>query len=144
MRDEPERTAPLRTLDESFWDLTLRTTEGGEIALRDLRGRYVLLNFWGEWCPPCLTEIPVLVRLRYTQPDERLFIIGILRTDEPDAARQVVEEMGMSWPQVMMTKTLRDRFRIIGYPTNILILPGGDRYLKAYMVSEVFFDRNLK
>lgn len=43
-----------------FPDLAFKTAEGRPIALSDLRGKLVMLHFWGSWCPPCLRELPSL------------------------------------------------------------------------------------
>ncbi|HEX9657544.1 MAG TPA: TlpA disulfide reductase family protein, partial [Bacteroidota bacterium] len=49
-------------IDEALWALQVNSIEGDTIALSHFRGRFLLLNFWGEWCKPCLDEIPVLVK----------------------------------------------------------------------------------
>jgi thiol-disulfide isomerase/thioredoxin len=48
---------------ERFHDLALRTPAGKPIKLSDLRGKVVVLHFWGTWCPPCRNEMPELQKL---------------------------------------------------------------------------------
>ncbi|TCJ15439.1 TlpA family protein disulfide reductase [Parasulfuritortus cantonensis] len=44
-------------------DLAFKDAKGRPVKLSDLRGKVVVLHFWGSWCPPCQRELPDLVRL---------------------------------------------------------------------------------
>src|SRR5512135_1632739 len=55
----------------SFKDL-----QGHEQRLQDYRGKWVLVNFWATWCPPCLEEIPDLIAL-HDDKKNNLVVIGI-------------------------------------------------------------------
>ena len=103
------------------------------------RGRYILLNVWGEWCSPCLAEIPALVETYDALAPDMLQMVGLLQTSDVKSAQEVMQQQGMSWPQVMLTDELKDFFNIWRYPTNILIHPDGETYLEAGMVNERFF-----
>jgi thiol-disulfide isomerase/thioredoxin len=50
---------------------------GAERKLSDYRGRVVMINFWGTWCPPCRRELPALVKIREELGQDRFEIIGI-------------------------------------------------------------------
>lgn len=47
-----------------FYDLRFKDTSGKSIRLSELRGKVVLLHFWGSWCPPCQRELPELQKLQ--------------------------------------------------------------------------------
>ena len=131
-------------LDPSFWNLELRAMDGGTIELRQLKGQYILLNFWGEWSAPCLEEIPTLRQVDSEYGGGKLQIIGMLQTNDLEAANEVMEENEMTWPQVRLTEELAERFSIQGFPTNLLILPGGEKYIRASHVTSAFFDQTVR
>lgn len=58
-------------------DFKLATISGEEFHLSDYRGKVVMLNFWGTWCPPCRKEIPDLVNLQTKYKKDGLEIVGI-------------------------------------------------------------------
>src|SRR3989338_8143982 len=56
---------------------SLEDTQGNSHRLEDYRGKWVLVNFWATWCPPCLSEIPELSSLHDTHKGKDLVVIGI-------------------------------------------------------------------
>lgn len=54
------------------------------VALKDLRGKIVVLNFWATWCPPCVEEMPSLVRMQ-KQMQDRVTVLAV-SVDEDDRA----------------------------------------------------------
>ena len=141
---EAKREGVTGQLDPSFWALELESTEGEHLQLADLKGQHVLLNFWGEWCAPCIDEIPALVAIDEEMPSEQLQVIGMLLTEDQPAAEQVMREQGVQWPQVILTEELQERFKIQGYPTNLLVFPDGQTYLKVGQISEAFVRQHVK
>jgi len=109
-------------------DFGFRDFEGRERRLSDFRGDYLLLDFWGTWCTPCVRQIPNL-KEAYAQYRERgLEILGVVHRDELEEVRAFVAERGMEWPEVRPQDgdpLVRERFRIIGYPTYVLLDPAG-------------------
>jgi len=51
--------------------------KGAPVRLADLRGKVVLLNFWGVWCGPCVAEMPVLIELHQRYKDKGLVVVGV-------------------------------------------------------------------
>lgn len=58
-------------------DFTLMSIDGELVSLSDLKGKVVLLNFWGTWCPPCRREIPDFIKLQSKYQSDGLEIVGI-------------------------------------------------------------------
>lgn len=47
------------------------------VHLADYRGKVVLLNFWGTWCPPCIEELPSLIQLHHDMPSLAIVAIAV-------------------------------------------------------------------
>tara|TARA_Y100001968_G_C19220300_1_gene649382 strand:+ start:239 stop:826 length:588 start_codon:yes stop_codon:yes gene_type:complete len=74
----------VKTSNEVFApDFTLADLEGNKISLNQLKGKVILLNFWGTWCGPCRKEIPDFIKLVDKYKDDGLEIVGITLTSGP-------------------------------------------------------------
>ncbi|WP_171411700.1 TlpA family protein disulfide reductase [Corallococcus exercitus] len=62
---------------------------GGELALSDLKGRVVMLDFWATWCPPCREEMPSLVKLAKEYESQGLVFVAASRDDGATATQEV-------------------------------------------------------
>ena len=105
--------------------LSLERLEGGrsELASYFEEKHYLLLDFWGSWCAPCVAAIPELKELQ-EKWKERLVILG-LHYGDAEAARDLVEKKGISWSQAIVTEEIRERFLVDGWPLYVLVDPGG-------------------
>ncbi|WP_171446573.1 TlpA family protein disulfide reductase [Corallococcus carmarthensis] len=63
--------------------------EGGSLALSDLKGRVVMLDFWATWCPPCREEMPSLVKLAKEYESQGLVFVAASRDDGATAPQEV-------------------------------------------------------
>lgn len=73
--------------DESFWAQRFDAPDGGEVVLAEFRGRPLLLNFWATWCPPCVTEMPLLDRFHAEHRSRGWQVVG-LAVDSPTPVRE--------------------------------------------------------
>lgn len=97
------------------------------ISLDSLKGKYVLLEFWGTWCGPCIQEIPNLKTL-YDHTDKSKFEIISIVVDSPiQDLEQMMSKYGITWPQIVSddSNKITEKYRIIRYPTTFLISPEG-------------------
>ncbi|MDZ4701136.1 MAG: TlpA disulfide reductase family protein [Rhodothermales bacterium] len=112
-------------------DFTGETLDGSTVQLATYRGRYVLVDFWGTWCPPCLGEIPFLKLAYAAYPRDRFDILAISVNDHPDDLRAFIEREGLEWTQVVQheldptRRQIVDAYQITGYPSTFLIDPEG-------------------
>ncbi|NQT96548.1 MAG: TlpA family protein disulfide reductase [Candidatus Marinimicrobia bacterium] len=74
---QPHKASPRPANAVKAPDFTLMSLDGMVFSLSDLKGKVVLLNFWGTWCPPCRREIPDFVKLYDKYQDDGLEIVGI-------------------------------------------------------------------
>ena len=75
-------------------DFTLADLKGERVSLSDLKGKVVLLNFWGTWCGPCKREIPDFVSLSKKHKKNGLEIIGVTLSSGPP---QKIQDFSEKW-----------------------------------------------
>jgi thiol-disulfide isomerase/thioredoxin len=110
-------------------DFQFTDFKGKKRQLSEFKGKYLLIDFWGLWCPACRKELPYL-RAAYSRYQARgLEILG-LDTDEPEIVAQVksqFDKQGMTWTQATK-ESIRDvikSYRIHYYPSTLLLGPDG-------------------
>ena len=108
--------------------------DGQSFDLEALRGKYVLLDFWGSWCGPCRQEVPQLKAL-YQQHGERLTIVSIAIEQDSSRWQRALARDGRNWPYQVMDETsslkflngkLADLYGINAVPANVLVDEKGD------------------
>ena len=96
----------------------------GEIA--DYRGRWVLVNLWASWCPPCREEAPELERFARRYRDDGVTVLGINVQDNSDDALAFLESSQTTYPQLRSVGDERSSaFGATGVPENYLVDPRG-------------------
>ena len=65
----------------------LRTTDGRTLTDADVAGRFVVLNFWAPWCPPCVREMPELDRFARSDAGKDVLVIGLAIDEQPAVDR---------------------------------------------------------
>ena len=109
-------------------DFTLPDLEGNPVSLSDFRGKWVVVNYWATWCPPCLEEIPDLVGL-YEDNRDTIVVLGIDYEEvSMDYLKEFVDSHMMSYP-VMQTdpQPMTELGPVLGLPTSYIISPAGER-----------------
>jgi peroxiredoxin len=109
-------------------DVTLPTLAGDSLALSDLRGRYVLVNFWATWCPPCRAETPDLVALHHRFSDRDLTLVGIsVDLEGPHVVQAFVDEYEVPYPIALGGDGAAEAFGgAFALPTSFLLNPEGE------------------
>jgi len=135
MIENPRRSREVYAPDFSF-----TTPDGQYISTDDLRGKVVLLDFWGTWCPPCRESLPSLRELNKRYAKERAFVmISVSVHDEEDKWRDFTSKNQMVWPQAFdRDSKIQRTFQVSRFPTYILIDHEG---IIRYRVSGFSFER---
>jgi cytochrome c biogenesis protein CcmG/thiol:disulfide interchange protein DsbE len=95
-RDPREIPTPLLGKPATPFSLTL--FDGRRLALEELRGKVVFLNFWASWCPPCRAEARTLEAVWQKYKDRDVVFLGIDIQDTDEAASAFLREFGITYP----------------------------------------------
>lgn len=113
---------PRRARERYAPEFSVTTSEGEYISLEDLRGKVVLLDFWGTWCAPCVASVPSLRTLHKRFEKEPLVMIGISSDTDAEKWRDFTVQNRMVWAQYLdRNRKVQSAFEIRAYPTYIVI-----------------------
>ena len=113
---------------EAFWSKGFEKPGGGELNLKDLRGKPLLVNFWATWCPPCVEELPMMDAFLREHAGKGFQMLA-LAIDQPSAVRRFLERQPLSFPVGLAGLGGMELVRALGNPQ------GG-------LPFSVFFDAN--
>jgi cytochrome c biogenesis protein CcmG/thiol:disulfide interchange protein DsbE len=105
-------------------DFALKTLDGSQIRLSELRGKTVLLNFWATWCPPCKAEMPDLNALHREYGEAHNFtVLGIDDEEGQTDVAAFVKQNAIAFPLALDSDgaVTSDRYNIRGLPTSLII-----------------------
>jgi len=104
---------------------SLKDVEGVKFKLADQKGKWVVVNFWAPWCPPCIEELPELNSLQQQHQD--VLVIGVaLQYHNKQEVMDTVKKLSVSYPIVMGDEDIAADFGgLAGLPTSLLYSPTG-------------------
>jgi len=107
-------------------DFQLQLLDGRPVALADLRGKAVLLDFWATWCPPCVLEIPELNAF-YAEHRERGVELLAIAIDADDAEELAAwaREKGVAYPVAIGDTSVAQLYGAELFPYHVLLSPDG-------------------
>jgi peroxiredoxin len=114
---------PRRARENYAPDFSFTTAEGEFISLEDLRGKVVVLDFWGTWCPPCVESVPELRTLHKRYSKEPSFmLIGISSDSDEQEWKEFTAKEKMIWPQYRdKDRKVQRAFNVRAWPTYVVI-----------------------
>ena len=107
-------------------DFTLKDLKGNDFTLSSLRGKYVVLDFWGSWCGWCIKGVPDMKKA-YAKHKAKVEFVGIDCRDTEEKWRKAVAEHDMPWLHVRNEgkPDVSVLYAVRGYPTKIVLSPEG-------------------
>lgn len=98
------------------------TLDGAPFDLAGLKGKPVIVNFWGPSCVPCRDEFPLLEAKLAAHAADGLAIVGVLTDDPVEPARDFVAEYGGGWPTVVdPDKAIKTAYRVAARPQTYFV-----------------------
>lgn len=91
------------------------------ITLAALKGKVVLLDFWGVWCSPCRKEMPALVELQRTYAERGLVVVTIHTPEKADQVRDYLKEQKIPLMVAIDTGDTAKAYGVDEFPTYVLI-----------------------
>jgi thiol-disulfide isomerase/thioredoxin len=107
---------------------------------KDYKGKYVLIDFWGTWCNPCIKLIPQIKELNEKFKDRNFALVSIAYDNNLDKVRQFVDNKQMDWIQLIQNDNENDiisKLKISQYPTMILIGPEGQIISRGKEIGDI-------
>ena len=109
-------------------NFSLTDTTGKQHHLNDYKGKWLIVNYWATWCPPCLEEIPDFIHLYDARKDKDLMILGVAM--EYQDAKEVTDfanDMLISYPIVLGDTPQNVRVgKVEALPTTFIYNPQGE------------------
>jgi len=106
-------------------DFTVQTLDGKSLSLSDYKGKFVLIDFWGSWCAPCLRELPHIKKFYSSISRKKLEIIGLAGNDTETALKECIAKNEIKYPNALASNSLLAKFGISSFPTSFLVNPEG-------------------
>ena len=118
----------------AFKNIEFHTALDKSLSLEDLKGQWIVLNFWASWCPPCVAEMPSLQMLQdsYGNAGVQVIAIGLDRNMDGAKLRHVLSKYNFgpiaayygNWPSI------KKSFEVEGLPTTYILSPNGQSIAK--------------
>ena len=102
-------------------DFNLTLFSGETLALSDLRGQVVVLNFWASWCPPCRWEMPSFESMYQEYRDQGVVFVGVAVSDFEEDARAFADMTGVTYPIGRDLSGIARDYRVLSLPTTVFI-----------------------
>ncbi len=91
--------SPIRAREPFAPDFCFASHEGQAISNASLRGKVVLMDFWGTWCPPCRESIPALQNLQKKYANKGFQLVSVSSDDDEDVWKTFIQAQKMNWTE---------------------------------------------
>jgi len=108
-------------------DFSLTTVDGKNFRLSDMKGKYVLLDFWASWCAPCRASLPAVARLYEKYKNKNFEVVGVSLDRNTASWEKALKEEKCTWVQVCDAKGhVVPLYAVSAIPLTVLVSPQGE------------------
>ncbi|TNJ41200.1 TlpA family protein disulfide reductase [Tamlana fucoidanivorans] len=99
--------------------------------LKQHHDKYILLDFWGTWCNPCIKLIPELKKINSEYSNDKFVLVSVAYDSDPKKVTDFISRENMNWEHLFVNQNQEDKnsliekLKISSYPSTILIAPDG-------------------
>lgn len=111
----------LLAIGDAAPDWTLSDPTGKKHKLSEYRGKVVVLDFWGTWCPPCVMAMPGLQKLHEKYKDKPVAVLGLNVGDPPGAAEKHMKDKKFTYGLLLSAEPVAQDYGVSGFPTFFVI-----------------------
>ena len=103
-------------------DFKLTSVAGKEVSLQDLKGKFVLLEFWATWCAPCRRDLPAVEKLHQEFHRKGLVVLGVDSVEDSETVGQFLTSSKLSYPILLAPDSaMMQSYGVTAFPTVVLI-----------------------
>lgn len=105
-------------------DFALKDLDGKTQRLADYRGKVVLVNFWGSWCPPCRREMPSMERIYQTLKAEPFAVLAINQSESLNLVFAFTGEIdpAPTFPMLLDSDSaVSNKWGVLGLPMSFIV-----------------------
>ncbi|MFH5184779.1 thiol-disulfide oxidoreductase ResA [Paenibacillus sp. TAB 01] len=107
-------------------DFALTALDGTQHHLSDYKGKTVMVNFWGTFCPPCKDEMPAIQHQYEKRDPQKVVFLGLNLGESSITVKNFIEQYKVSFPILLDdNEEIRKRYGVMQYPTTFFIGPDG-------------------
>jgi len=118
--------APVMAADAAK-DFTLKSRDGKNLRLAEMKGQVIMLNFWASWCGPCRQEMPILEQLNNKYKKLGFSVWGVNVDEDPALAEKLLKETGVTFPILLDSKSqVSELYGVDAMPTTVMIDRNGN------------------
>lgn len=123
--------AALSSTVQAATDIEFETLDGKTVKLSDFRGKWVVVNYWATWCPPCRVEMPELGFFYDAHKDKNAVVLGVNYEDNsPSQVKTFLEQEDIKFPIVRQKGRIDGKTTpfgpLRGLPTTYMVTPKGE------------------
>jgi peroxiredoxin len=106
-------------------DFTVPGLDGTLYSLSQYKGKPLVINFWGTFCPPCVREMPALQSQYDKRKNQNIQIVAMNLDESPVTVKAFLQQHNITIPVLLDNDVIRKKYKVASYPTTFYIDANG-------------------